>query len=366
MTSNYNYKSTRLRGILIGGMIAALSFSTYSATGLIDVGVGGGMRYFIDSGTIKHDSPGLRYRLVGHGAFPGMQVSFTGEVGVNCELRTRIEYLSTTSTVDGRTTTTSASGPEPRPVYEGTRQAQELTVACNIANGSLGQPNVPSESKPLPPPVQIAIPAPPKRVADKPKSSGTGFVISTDGTIATNFHVVEDCSAVKGFIDGRLHDSTVVATDEANDLALLRIASTRIPAISLAVGQPELGSAITILGYPLTGVLGTDLKATTGIISSLSGVRGERRNMQISAAVQPGNSGGPVLDDRGAIVGMVVAKLSGKFAAENVNFAIRGPLLRSFLEINGIEVVNSKQNRALSVSEIVKKAAPSTVLLYCF
>ena len=346
--------------------MALLHQSPQCATGLIAVGSGAGMRYFIDSSTIRHDASLLRYRLLGQSLLPHVHSTFTGEVGVDCSLRARIEYLSIL-TSNGRSTTTSAASAELKPVFEGTRLAEELTVACNVAIGSTAPPNSPTEIKPLPGvPAQIPSPTPSSAAVSKPKSSGTGFAISTEGIVITNHHVVGNCASVQGLVNDRLHDASVVAVDEANDLAAVRIASQRIPALTLATNQLELGSTITVLGYPLASVLGTDLKATTGIVSSLSGIRGERRNMQISAAVQPGNSGGPVLDDRGAVAGVVVAKLSSKFTAENVNFAIRGPLLRSFLEINNIDFLSSTLSRPLAISEIVKKAAPSTILIFCY
>lgn len=88
--------------------------------------------------------------------------------------------------------------------------------------------------------------------------------------------------------------------------------------------------------------------------------------MQISASVQPGNSGGPVLDEYGAVIGVVTSKLASRFNGENVNFAIRAPFLRSFLELNSIPFTAAKRTRAMAVSEIAKKAAPSTLLVLCY
>ena len=352
---------------------ALLSFASnyiHAATGLIDVGTSPGMRFFIESSSLKLDNPILRYRLVGQGTLPNVRHSFVAEVGVDCTARKRIEYVSV-STWDGRSTTTSASSSEMRAVYAGTRQADEVNVACNFVNEGSAKPEGQPEARPQDPgTAQMAIPAPstrtPQPAAARPVSSGTGFAVAVDGIFITNFHVISDCNAVKGLVNSRLHEARIVASDEANDLAAIHIASATLPALPIASVQPDLGSPITVLGYPLSSVLGTDLKASTGIVSSLSGVRGERRNMQISAAVQPGNSGGPVLDDRGFVVGVVVAKLASRFAAENVNFAVRGPLIRSFLEINNIEPIAVKQHRQLSVAEVVKKAAPSTILLLCY
>lgn len=355
------------RGLYALFLVVFLSSKIHAATPLVDVGISAGMHYFIDENSIRKDGALIRYRLLGQGTLPNMRLYFTGEIGVNCGLRSRIEYVVTVTNADGNKTTTSAASAEMRSVYQGTRQAGELVVACQLANSEYINPNREAEKTPkvlTPAPAQITQPAP--QIVAKPKSSGTGFVVSSNGTIVTNHHVISECDQIKVLVNRTLHDAVVIADDESSDLAAIRITTARLSALSLAPGQIELGASITVLGFPLTSVLGTDLKATTGIVSSLSGVRGERRNMQISAAVQPGNSGGPVLDDQGAIVGIVVAKLARRFTAENVNFAIRAPVLRSFLEINSIDIAVAKPIRTISVAEIIKKTAPSTLLLLCY
>jgi len=338
-----------------------------AATGLIDVGVGTGIRFFIDSSTLKKDGALLRYRIVGQETWTNFNRSLSAEVGVNCSDRTRIEYV--TVLMDGKTgnqTTTNASTAELKSVYEGTRQADELTAACRLASEGAALPNKPP---PLPQPAVVQpYPSAPEsdQIASRPKSSGTGFAISGDGVFVTNFHVISECSKVRLQANGRLHDSTIIAIDEPNDLALVKTKTTSLPSLSLSNGSIQIGENIIVLGYPLTNVLGTNLKATSGIVSALSGIKGERRNMQISAAVQPGNSGGPVLNDKGEVVGVVVAKLASRFAGENVNFAIRSQLLRSFLEINSIDIAVQKKPQTLPVVEVIKKASPSVALLFCY
>lgn len=347
-------------------LLACTSHEIQAASGLFAVGSGGGQYHFINLATVRQDGKLVRYQLLGRGISPG-GVTYSAEVGADCVHRTRIEFLMTSVRADGQVATTTASSPDMFTVYKGTRQELELDVACRVANGENIPPNVQPEITPQPPaPVPTQIPQPNPQMVARPKSSGTGFVVSPDGTIVTNHHVVSDCSSIRVLMNKTLHDAHLFASDKPNDLAVIRISAEGLPALSLAKNQIEVGASVTVLGYPLTSVLGTELKATTGIVSSLSGVRGERQNMQISASVQPGNSGGPVLDDRGAVVGVVVAKLASRFTAENVNFAVRMPLLRSFLEINGVDITTAKPGPAMSVAEIVKKAAPSTLLLFCY
>jgi S1-C subfamily serine protease len=103
--------------------------------------------------------------------------------------------------------------------------------------------------------------------------------------------------------------------------------------------MPQLGEPVVALGYPLQGVLATELNVTTGTVSALSGLQDDRRRLQITAPVQPGNSGGPVIDESGAVVGTVVGSLVGpaEIAPQNVNFAINNVIVRAFLQLNQIE-----------------------------
>jgi S1-C subfamily serine protease len=173
--------------------------------------------------------------------------------------------------------------------------------------------------------------------------SGSGFVVSKNAHIVTNNHVVADCV---GDIHGNLVGQApvklrVVSADEENDLALLQgtkkfkekdIATIRASAVNS-------GDQVVAIGYPLHGLLTSDLTVTTGIISSLAGLHNDTRFLQISAPVQPGNSGGPLHDNSGNIVGVVTAKLDAlrvvKATGEipqNINFAIKTGALRDFLD----------------------------------
>lgn len=198
------------------------------------------------------------------------------------------------------------------------------------------------------------------------KSSGTAFAVGNDGTLATNFHVVDGCNGLRAKVGRELRKVEVAAIDPGNDLAVVQIEQTRTKGLPLSTRKLELGSKITVLGFPLTSVLGTDLRVTTGIVSSLGGIGDDRRAIQISAAVQPGNSGGPVLDEFNEVVGVTVAKLAKQFSGENVNFAIRAPLLRSLLEINGISYISQQVNKHHSTEEIANKSGDSTYLLFCY
>ncbi len=205
----------------------------------------------------------------------------------------------------------------------------------------------------------------------RPVASGTGFVVSAAGHVLTNNHVVEGCREM------RVGDSEVldvVAADKSADLAVLKLRQPRPAAASFRDGSnARPGEDIVVLGYPLHGLLGADAIVTTGIINALAGIRNDRRLIQISAQVQPGNSGGPVLDSSGNIVGVVVAKLDALGIAkvtgdipENVNFAINEATARSFLDAHHVGYNLAPSAGKLSAPDVASKASRFTLLLECF
>jgi S1-C subfamily serine protease len=204
--------------------------------------------------------------------------------------------------------------------------------------------------------------------------TGTGFVISANGHVVTNQHVIGGCiDDIKGNLSGEPQVLLrLVSSDETNDLALLQ-ASTPFKAIATIREKPiHPGDSVVAIGFPLHGLLTSDFTVTTGIVSSLSGILNDTRYLQISAAVQQGNSGGPLLDSAGVVVGMVAAKLNAlKFAKatgdlpENVNFAIKTGALRDFLDnsVVAYQIADAKQE--LKTSEIASGARAFTLLISC-
>lgn len=170
-------------------------------------------------------------------------------------------------------------------------------------------------------------------------SYGTCFAVSPDGLLLTALHVVEGEQPLRvRLADGRIARARVVATDPDHDLALLRAEAATPAYLSLAEeGRVRLGERVFTLGFPVVELLGPAPKFTEGVISSVSGNVGEAL-LQISVPVQPGNSGGPLLDERGRVVGVVVQVASlGAFLdlagtlPQNVNFAVRASYARRML-----------------------------------
>lgn len=169
------------------------------------------------------------------------------------------------------------------------------------------------------------------------KWSGTGFALE-GGYIVTNYHVVEDARSI--YILGirgdfsRRYSTLIVATDRKNDLALLKISDPSFGGFgtipySVKTSVADVGEEVFVLGYPLISTMGDEIKLTTGVVSARTGFMGDVTLYQISAPIQPGNSGGPLFDAQGNLVGIVNAKHK---SAENVGYAIKTSYLKNLVE----------------------------------
>ena len=249
------------------------------------------------------------------------------------------------------------------PPEPGTDIAEALGLACErIATGV--KPDTPqiAESKPAPKP------------AARGNTSGSGIVISESGHILTNQHVVNACDAHEVIDDNNKPlKATLLAADTQRDLALLTV-DRRYNNVARVRDDaaPRLGESVTVVGYPLVNVLGTKPSVGFGHVSSTTGIRDNQTQMQISVPIQRGNSGGPVFDQAGNVIGMVVSKLDALKIAkrigdlpQNVNFAIRGEVLRGFLERNHIDFSASRDTAKLENTEIASQGAAVTVRVRC-
>ena len=175
--------------------------------------------------------------------------------------------------------------------------------------------------------------------SENPTASGTGFFITDDGYLISNYHVVKDATKVRLLTSAGLIDAKVVQVDAANDLALLKADGRFAPLPIAASRTGHLGGTVATVGFPDIGLQGFAPKLAKGEIASLSGAGDDPRYFQISVPVQPGNSGGALVDERGNVIGIVSAKLDASAALaasgalpENVNYAVKSSLLLSFLE----------------------------------
>ena len=214
-------------------------------------------------------------------------------------------------------------------------------------------------------------PAKPDKLLDQ---AGTGFLVSTNGHLVTNAHVVQGCVGdILGNLTGEAPSKLrLVSSDETNDLALLQATGAFKEVAKIRDKAIQSGDSVVAIGYPFHGLLTSDFTVTTGIVSSLSGILNDTRFLQISAAVQPGNSGGPLLAASGDVVGVVAAKLNAiKFVRatgtipENINFAIKTGALRDFLDNSVVPYQISDPKAELKTADIARNARAFTFLISC-
>jgi S1-C subfamily serine protease/uncharacterized membrane protein (UPF0127 family) len=208
-------------------------------------------------------------------------------------------------------------------------------------------------------------------------SAGSGIVISTQGEILTNSHVVQSCAKITARFPSRiLGVAALIARDEKNDLAVIRPLSPDIPAGPVATFREgstiRAGESVVALGYPLSGLLASTTNLSVGNVSALAGLGDDSRYLQISAPVQPGNSGGPLLDASGHVVGIVTSKLNAvrvaKFTGDipqNVNFAIKAEVVGTFLDSKAISYRKAASDQQLSPADVGDIARPFTPYIEC-
>lgn len=202
---------------------------------------------------------------------------------------------------------------------------------------------------------------------------GSGFIVSNQGHVVTNYHVVSDCNDIVFAGRGLTGRARVIAVDKVNDLALLQ--ADRALSSSLRLrdnARIRLGEAVLAFGFPLQGIATSSLQLTTGTISGLAGLGDDSRFLQFTAPVQPGNSGGPLVDESGNVVGVVASKLSALWAAhaisdipQNVNFALKSSLLADFLAGNSVPFLGAASETRRPATELADELGAAVLALSC-
>lgn len=207
------------------------------------------------------------------------------------------------------------------------------------------------------------------------QATGTAFMVSNEGHALTNHHVINGCVEVK--VNGREGPVKVLASDSVNDLALIQLTGNASD-ISRIHPDPEIlrqGEDITVFGYPLQSALSSGGNITPGIISALTGLGNNTNQIQITASIQPGSSGSPVMNKSGDVVGVVSMKLSDSKMlkatgeiGQNVNFAVNGQTVKTFLDINKVPYKTGGGffSRKKSNAHIAAEAQKWTVVLECW
>ena len=213
---------------------------------------------------------------------------------------------------------------------------------------------------------------PPKNGEVLPASSGSGFAVSSDGYVITNSHVIDGCQDVFVHTPKKDFKMRVITNDPKNDLALLKGNFIPLAVFSLSTERPEILQDIYVAGYPFGKKVSSSVKVTKGIISSLTGIGNDFSNFQMDAALQSGNSGGPVLDDMGNVVGVAVAKLDAMqmlkdtgSIPENTNFGIKSNVVKSVLDSSSVDVPSANTS-PISKSQLGKMITDGTYYISCW
>jgi S1-C subfamily serine protease len=230
--------------------------------------------------------------------------------------------------------------------------------------------------------VTITVPEPPRQYAGRDTgndrdrersgpSSGSGFAIDQTH-IVTNAHVVDGARSISVMSEKFTATAEIVFSDPRNDIALLRVDRNLSAAARFRdVNTIDLGEDIVVLGFPLQGLLGSGPTATAGNVSSLCGIGNDSTILQFTAPIASGNSGGPILDASGLIIGLVHASLNLDHVrerganAENVNFGVKAPIVKTFLTTTGIDFTAAKGGPTRNRADIVREARSYIFRIRC-
>ncbi len=209
-----------------------------------------------------------------------------------------------------------------------------------------------------------------------PIGNGTAFAISSSGELLTAAHVVQGTRRIEVYGNGNTYMAEVIKVDSTNDVALLKAEGT-FTALALAPSSnTSLGTEVFTIGFPNVVVQGIAPKLTKGEISSLAGVQDDPRYFQISIPVQPGNSGGPLVDMQGKVIGIIAGSINQKVAvettgtlAQNVNYAVKSAYILPLLEsVPGLsdELAATTKKSSLSAEAAIARAEKATFLLVTY
>jgi S1-C subfamily serine protease len=220
-----------------------------------------------------------------------------------------------------------------------------------------------------------------KRIAEKPKkkepkkipedekivaaASGTGFFVSKSGHIISNHHVIEGCDKNKLIFKGKEVVADVLAVDKMNDLAILKADIVPTKIYPVATEDASLLEDVIIAGYPLGKKVSAAIKTSKGSITALAGYGDNYSEFQTDAALNQGNSGGPIMDQKGNVVGVAVANYGKKAGVESFNFGIKSSTLKTFANANGLKFL-PPNSREMSNKDLGTLITDGTVYLECY
>lgn len=239
-------------------------------------------------------------------------------------------------------------------------------VFAQPESSSVAQSHQPEVMTPEPKP-QVA---PPSAPPVPQSSSGSGFFVASNGVLVTNHHVIEGCSAIDavGYGPARL-----ITSDKDIDLAVLQLRTPKAHSVAeIRAEAVQLGETVVALGFPLADILNSSLNMGTGIVSSETGFFGDATTFTTNVGIQPGNSGGPILDEYGRVLGVTVAKINDEAllasmgtTAPNVGFAIKGEVVADYLSLFRLPEQAEVPKKPLSARDLAEKGRGFTVQVLC-
>ena len=270
---------------------------------------------------------------------------------------------------DGGTIVTDYGG-QSAPVARYLRLPDGRVVRADVVPVAPAPPQAPPRA-PGPAGGDASVEAPvPRAGPGRAIGTGSAFAVTANGLAVTNAHVVQGCASV---VDEAGRPIRVIAADRRRDLALLD-AGRRFESVVRFRQQAvvELGETVLVFGYPYGQALGTGLNVTNGIVTGLAGPGGDASRFQMNAAVQPGNSGGPAVDDAGQLLGVAVGRLNDLAVLratgslpQGVNFAIRAAEVERFLAENGVRPERGPAAAGTGARAVSAAVAPAVFQVLC-
>lgn len=205
-------------------------------------------------------------------------------------------------------------------------------------------------------------------------STASGFLFNSKGNIITNYHTIESCMKINVELNNKKRDAKVIYADKELDLAVLEtdIRKKQYAHFADKSYKVRLGEDVVVVGFPLQGVLSSNLSLTKGNVSALAGINDDEKLFQFTAPVQAGNSGGPMLNNRGHVIGVVQSKLNALKIAnytgdfpQNVNFSIKYNNVLDFLNKNNISYKSNKKTKVKNTPDIADEAKKYLIKLTC-
>jgi len=198
-----------------------------------------------------------------------------------------------------------------------------------------------------------------------PAASGTGFLVSKKGFIITNNHVIQGCDVVKVSFKGDEIEAKILAVDKMNDLAIIKANIKPNKVYSVSNEDASLLENVIIAGFPLGKKVSSAIKTSKGSVTALAGYGDNYSEFQTDAALNQGNSGGPIMNQKGNVVGVAVANFGKKEGIESFNFGIKSSTLRTFAKSNKVKL-NSSNWTEMSNKELGSLITEATVYLECW